>query len=437
MPIKRKPKVEELPVMGEARFESAPITTDYIRQYVGALTSLPTPQSAVYLNKDRVFLTQQYQDLAQWDLYDEVERDPHIAAVMNTRRLQVAGLEWTINPATRYERVGGKKQPVVEGRDVDIADVIYDKLTHLNGFTQDMVQLLDAIGKGFSVSEIIWDVDKEGFVVPVDIRNRPQRRFQFDAETMKPKVRTMQNPFYGDPLPERKFIVHRNYSKYESPFGDPLDQQIYWMWLFKRNFWKLWMTHGETSASPLPFAVIPTNASAQLKSMAFNVIQQMRSGSSGYIPDNIKIMWSEASNIANSADTFENGVRMMDDQITKCVLGQMLTTEGSSSTGAGSRALGDVHQGVRRDILEYDAKALSETISGTLVKWMVDYNFENVLHYPRFEFMLEAQSDIERQSRVIMNLASAGYMVAKTYIEDGLQIPIEKVLEPKQTQVKL
>jgi phage gp29-like protein len=393
--------------------EQAPILTDYIRQYVGTAMPTPTPLSAVYLNKDRIWATQVYMELYGYDLYDEVEHDPHVSAIMGQRKLACAGLEYQIVPASN------------DPRDLGIAELVQRALDGVSGISTDFYELLDSVGKGFSVSEVLWGIDPDGYIVPVEIVNRPQRRFQFDAETREPKLRKLENPFFGDPLPARKFIVHRNGSKYNNPFGDALDQNIYWMWLFKRNVMKFWVQHTQTSAAPIPIMEIPQNADADLKAEAMNLVSQIRSGAYGTIPENFKMLWAEAKNAATAGETFESFIRFANDEMTKCVLGQLLTTEAGSSNGHGSHALGAIHQTVRTDILEYDAKALADTLSATLVRWIVELNFGAVVRYPSFQFLIDEPEDVVSRSQAILNLKNAGYAVTKEYIESELGVELE------------
>ena len=159
--------------------ETASILTDYIRQYVGVAEQVASPASGVFMNFDRILNRQSYEDLAWFDLYDEVERDPHVLAVSSTFKMAVASLEWDVTP---YEDNGD-----VSSKDQKIADFVKDNLLSFENFTQDMYELLDGIGKGFAVSEIIWSVGKETRIER--LMNRPQRRFQFDAATRALKLR--------------------------------------------------------------------------------------------------------------------------------------------------------------------------------------------------------------------------------------------------------
>jgi len=291
--------------------------------------------------------------------------------------------------------------------------------------------MLDAIGKGFSAMEVIWAVNSEGYVVPDSLLNRPQRRIQFDAYTRVPKVRTMTNPFYGDPMPDRKFIIHRNQQKYENPFGDALDEKVYWIWLFKRNVTKFWMQHLETNAAPVPIVQHPATADESLKNEALDIAAQIRNGSYGRIPENFEIMWAESKNAGTASTVYEQFIRYCNDEMTKCVLGEVLTTEGSSSSGHGAKSGASESRLLQKARVHYYAGCLQDTLNSTLIKWMIDYNFSDVIHYPQFTFDISEPPDMQMYADAISKLKNAGYKVDPEWIKTNLGLDIIEVVESK------
>ena len=392
--------------------ETASVLTDYIRQYIGVATNTPEPGSGIFINWDRVLRSQMYQELAWYDLYDEVERDPHVSAVLRTLKLAVASRSWDVVPADDSARSSA------------IADFVKECLSGMENFTQDIYELLDAEGKGFSVSEVIWQVGYDSR--PVSLMHRPQRRFQFDAATRELKLRTTANPYYGEPLPERKFIVHRTSAKYENPFGDALDQSLYWMWLFKKTVQKFWMTHLEVAMAPVPFIKVPSTASQELKNEADEFVAKIRRGAAGRISSNLEILWAEAKSSQQAADSYEKFVDMCNSEITKCVLGQVLTTEGSAKGGSGSRALGKVHGDVLAMRTMFSSHALEATLNGSLIKWIVDANYAGVDEYPRFSFLEADTSNRQEEATIVKTLADAGYSVTPEWVEEKFQVTLEE-----------
>jgi phage gp29-like protein len=398
--------------------ETASALTDYSRQYVGTLDNVSTPGSGIFINQDRVLKTQQYLELSWYDLYDELEHDPHVLAVMNTLKMVIASKKWEIVP---YK---GDKEQEPSARNKEIAKFVENNLRHMDNFTQDLYELNDAIGKGFAASEVIWSVDKD---IRIDkLMNRPQRRIQFDAVTREPKIRKVSNPYYGDPVPPCKMVIHRASSKYENPFGDALDQSIYWMWLLKKIVMKFWSIHLETGSSPIPIVQHPQGQNNKYKDEALEVARQIRTASYARIPENMKLIWAEAQQMAAANMSYKDFENFVNSEITKCVLGQILTTEGSSSSGSGSLALGEVHSDVLEARVDFYSTALSCTLNAAPVKWIVDFNYLNVDGYPRFQFITKKPLDRKTEAEIIQILKNAGYKVKREYIENTLEMPLEE-----------
>ena len=256
--------------------EEANILNDYIAQYIGQAKQQSDPSSGVYRQQDKIVLLQTYNDLYGYEVYDEVERDAHFGSVLMTRKLAVSGLEWSITPFDDSD--AAEKQ----------AEQVEDDIRGILGFTQDIVELGDATLKGFSVAEIMWG-NKGSRIIPLELKNRPQRRFQFDAATLEPKLRKIGNAWLGDPLSPYKFIIHRNSQKYDNPFGDALGQSLWWPFYFKKLFTKLWLQYQEVGASVIPMMTLPNNADQNLKNTAMAVLEKIRSSGYGYKTESMKL----------------------------------------------------------------------------------------------------------------------------------------------------
>ena len=116
--------------------------------------------------------------LRQMELFEEMEeKDPHLFSQLQTRKNAVTGLDFEVIPFGD------------EPLDKEIADFIEEQLNGIESFEDVENDLLDAIGKGFAVSEILWGYD-EGHVVVQDIKTRHQKRFFWDTLDDSFKVRT-------------------------------------------------------------------------------------------------------------------------------------------------------------------------------------------------------------------------------------------------------
>ena len=415
-----KNQLKDLPEYGTLirimQDETASIVTDYIRQYVGVASRTPEPGSGVFMNFDRVLKVATYQELAWYDLYQEVGRDPHIGAVMDSARLDVAGMPWDVTAYT------GPTEKKASARNEEIARFVKRTLEGTGYFAQHLFNLMDAVGMGFSVSEIVWNPTDEGVVIG-KILNRPQRRFQFDAVSRTLKLRNLKNPYYGDPLPDKKFICHRVSAQWENPFGDALYQSIYWMWLFKRTVIKYWMKHLDVGSSSIPIVKHPQTTDPALKAEALEIAEMIRNGAYGRIPDSFEIEWAEAKNAIQNAQTYESFVKMCDEQVSKRIEGQTLTTDTGIS---GTRAQGQVHEATKSTRVVFRARGLEGTLNPTLIKWLVDLNFADVDGYPQFKFDLGESEDLGKEATIVQTLSNAGYDFDEQELSDKFNYTITK-----------
>ena len=82
-----------------------------------------------------------------YDLYQEMEdKDGHLYSVLQTRKNGVLSRERKVLAASDG------------ARDREVADFVAHSLEQIPRFDQALRDVLDALGKGFSVTEIIWAV---------------------------------------------------------------------------------------------------------------------------------------------------------------------------------------------------------------------------------------------------------------------------------------
>ena len=79
----------------------------------------------------------------QMELFEEMEsKDTHLFSQLQTRKLAVTGLDWEVQPFSQDET------------DQEIAAFVEEQLKELDGFSDNLMDILDAIGKGISFQEI-------------------------------------------------------------------------------------------------------------------------------------------------------------------------------------------------------------------------------------------------------------------------------------------
>lgn len=324
--------------------------------------------------------------LRQMELFEEMEeKDPHLFSQLQTRKNAVTGLDFEVIPFGD------------EPLDKEIADFIEEQLNGIESFEDVENDLLDAIGKGFAVSEILWGYD-EGHVVVQDIKTRHQKRFFWDTLDDSFKVRTKDVP-EGILLPANKFIVHRYKARSGHTSRAGILRVVAWMYLFKNYDLKDWVSFAEIYGLPLRLGKYAPGASDSDKAALMRALIQIGSDAAGIIPDGTSIDFITTEK-TSSSDLYERLARYCDEQISKAILGQTLT----SDSGGGSYAQSKTHNDVRHDLTVADCKALASTLRRDLIRPLCIFNFGEDKRIPYIRFDCEESEDLTQTATILGTL---------------------------------
>ena len=115
----------------------------------------------------------------------------------------------------------------------------------------------------------------------------------------------------------------------------------------------------------------------------------------------------------------------MNQEITKVILGQTLTTEtGHSGRGSsGGKAAASIHEDVRQDYIKADADMLSNQLNAQLIRWIVDYNFFEVKKYPKLWIRTSQDKDLKPLADRDAVLQKMGLKIPDSYLYETYGIP--------------
>ena len=344
--------------------------------------------------------------LRQMELFEEMEeKDPHLFSQLQTRKNAVTGLDFEVIPFGD------------EPLDKEIADFIEEQLNGIESFEDVENDLLDAIGKGFAVSEILWGYD-EGHVVVQDIKTRHQKRFFWDTLDDSFKVRTKDAP-EGILLPANKFIVHKYKARSGHTSRAGILRVVAWMYLFKNYDLKDWVSFAEIYGLPLRLGKYAPGASDSDKAALMRALIQIGSDAAGIIPDGTSIDFITTEK-TSSSDLYERLARYCDEQISKAILGQTLT----SDSGGGSYAQSKTHNDVRHDLTVADCKALASTLRRDLIRPLCIFNFGEDKRIPYIRFDCEESEDLTQTATILGTLIEkVGLRVPTSFVYKKFSIP--------------
>ncbi|MBW4708631.1 DUF935 domain-containing protein [Roseobacter sp. YSTF-M11] len=337
------------------------------------------------------------------------ERNPHYLGVLGTRRRSVSQLDITVEPATD------------SAEDERIAESIRKWLTRKE-LALELFDILDAIGKGYSFTEVIWETSMSQWR-PARLEWRDPRWFRFDRSDLATPMMLDEN---GQelPLPAFKFIFAQMKAKSGLALRSGLARVAMFNWMFKAYTERDWAIFTQTYGQPLRVGKWGAGASEADKDTLFRAVSEIAGDCAAIIPDSMMIEFIESSNVGASTDHYERRADWLDKQISKAVLGQTATTDAETG-GLGS---GKEHREVQEDIEKADACALSAIINRDLVRPFVDLEYGPQQDYPVLSIARPEPEDIQALTSALVKVVPLGLRVGTKGLYKRLNIeePDEK-----------
>ncbi|MBM3617515.1 MAG: DUF935 family protein, partial [Alphaproteobacteria bacterium] len=219
--------------------------------------------------------------LAYLEIAEQIEeKDPHYVGVLLQRKRAVTGLEITVESANDDDEQAKAH-----------AQLIRDWLDR-DELTSDLEDIMDAVGKGYSVCEIIWD--KKTYL-PARLEWRDPRWFAFD----RVDGRTLKLRAEGGQLKElsrHKYIVHQVRSKSGLPVRGGVVRPVSWYWLYKNFSVRDWVVFAETYGQPIRLGKYGPGSTAADRRVLMRAVAGLGSDAGATIPDSMSIEFIKDAN---------------------------------------------------------------------------------------------------------------------------------------------
>jgi phage gp29-like protein len=381
------------------------------------------------------------------------EKDLLYQGVLHTRKMAVSQLDIDVTAASEDEQsvddAAFIRDVLIDSNQIDLHDVVFE--------------MLDALGKGFSATEIIWDTNgtnpQTGAPewLPFALKWRDPRWFMFDwVSGEQLLVRTLrtdgpQLPIGRDswdsrlspinfrlrlgaggheigiqpatqPLAPFKFITHITRAKAGLPVRGGLARIAIWVYLFKNYVLKDWVVFAEVYGQPMRLGKYGPGATENDKNALLQAVANIGTDAAAIIPESMAIEFVEAKGGAQkSHEMYEKFCLYLDKLLTIGILGQELTTQ--LPKGAGSRAAAEVHDVVRRDIATDDARRVSATLNRDLVKPLIDLNRGPRRRYPQITIGFKESEDLSQLAQALGPFIDRGLRVSEKWVREKFAAP--------------
>lgn len=357
--------------------------------------------------------------IAQCELAEDMEeKDGHLFAELQKRRLSLQGIDWQIKPP--------RNATAAEKKDAEMLQELLEDMTFLDDLIFDMS---DAILKGFSNNEITWHQEERTWL-PSQIEFKDPSWFTTHPDNRN-ELRLRDNSVNGAELQSFGWVTHVHKTKSGYLGRNGLARVLAWPYLFKNYSIRDLAEFLEIYGLPLRLGKYPTGASDSEKQTLLRAVMSIGHNAGGIIPKGMDIDFQEAAK--GSQAPFEFMALFMEKIQSKAILGGTLTSQadGKSSTNA----LGNVHNEVRQELRNSDLKQIGATLTRDLVfpiYYLNGKSYSRPNRSPYFEFDVTEPEDIKSFSDALPSLVDIGFQIPVDWAQDKLQIPL-----PRNNQVVL
>lgn len=286
----------------------------------------------------------------QCDLFDDmVEGDAHARNLFEQRNQAVAGKPSVIQ--------AGEPAPEAE----QAARVLREAFRRLN-HTEGREHLLSFNKYGYAACEIEWglmEFEGRSWVVPVWLHPVEARRFRIGERDELRIYVDVKRP-KGDELKPGKWIVLRRTGTKIARAG--LMRTGIWPMLGKRYGFRDAVIFSEKFGLPFPVVQYATEVDQYTPddaslAIATEILKSIGNDSGAALPKGLEIKFAEVGQNGDSSRVHGALISLANRETSKLVNGSTLANDNSDSGGA-SYALGEVHDSVRWEAVQYDAEKL-------------------------------------------------------------------------------
>lgn len=381
----------------------ATLQNQYLAPMLGGLT--PAKVAGYLRAADDGDLTGQHRLFA-----DMEERDPHLTAEMGKRKLAVLGLDWEITPPRNATPAEEKAAEWAE-------EVLRDSVIP---FEDLVLSLMEGVGHGFAATELEWRPDGSEWL-PI-FNPRPQEWFRLSQN--RRELRLQDAAADGAPLQPFGWVLHTHGTAKTGYLGRMgLYRCLVWPFLYKVYSVGDFAEFLETYGLPIIVGKYYQGADAEARSSLLRAVTALGHDARAIMPADMEL---EIQKVTGSGDGTPHMTMIdwADKSQSKAILGATLTSQADGKTS--TNALGNVHNEVRHDILEADAREIAATITRDLVYPLIALNIggiDGLRRCPRLVFDTGEAEDLAQYADALPKLVDVGLEIPVSYVHDKLRIP--------------
>lgn len=306
------------------------------------------------------------------DTYKRMKRDPHIMSCWQSRTYPVACAPWRIESENEAQ-----------------ATALTEQLEKWPEWPRYNVGIMDAIFRGWAGWELVFNAAGEKVLVRDHVQiDQDYVTFTPDGE---PRLLTQDHPYEGIPMPFPRFgVASWGDQRQGNPRGEAIGKVVFWPWFMKTKGLKFWAVALEKFGTPGLKAKVEGGDLSARKARWKEILRDYVQGTGVVYSEGEEVdLLGAITRIGDSHKLFED---WCNDEISKAILGQTLTTQPGAS---GSYALGKVQSGVRDDIQWSDSLWLASIHERFTLKALGGLLFGDAYVPAHFEYIWEDLEEVK------------------------------------------
>ena len=343
-------------------------------------------------------------------------QSPDAKAAMMLKQLSVLADGWEI-----YDSSDEHKEEGEEGKESELlkqSRFVREQLENLNGGMEGVLEhVLSALIYGFSLSEKVYEVIKdgewEGLLTYKVIRDKPVFDFAIDTEPTGEVTGFIQDQGMEGPvqIPRWKMVYFAYQGTSNNPYGIsdlcPAFQHVFAMSVMDES----WPASLKRFGMPILLAELTGRKyMAEDEVELEDILKKVKEETGIILKENIKdIRYLEQNSSNQTYTAYQRHQEYRAQKIRlSCLVPDLAISEGIR---VGSKALGQVQiKGFVQNVIRQIRHKIEVIVNEEIIKPLVDFNFENVVKYPKFQFGSGEMADNERMANIMTAFIDRGVL---------------------------
>lgn len=343
-------------------------------------------------------------------VYASIMADAHVMGEVRSVRGSFRSHQWRI--------VAGQEDDPRSQAAADLCTTWLQKTQPNNvaDWLEVMWQMSSAIFTGYRVHEIIPEY-VDGHWLPVQVIDRPSRRFRFDADG-NPLLISKGN-MLGEAVPNDRFVISRHMATSTNPYGLALLSSCFWPWTFKTGGWKYFVEFCKRHGLPWPIGRYPQGTGDREIDALAGALEAMLNSGYAVVQEGtgVEMLVPNASGGGNLPQ--ERLITLCNREMSKALTSQAMIGE---QLTVGAKAAADTAKDRQNEVHDSDRDIAAAGIS-QIFRWITLYNIGDDVAPPRLEFFKKQIAGKER-AQTYQIAANMGARPSRNAMLEELDIPI-------------